>query len=475
MNTMLKLLEAKVLRPCAAQKLMNLFVSTATLTSVGCTSLPVIDGGSHAPNQVDPAIYLKHDDPKDPFRAKYAEFRARRTRDMASPDSPAALDRYPALHRTNEQPWGSLEELLPFDWEALRAESPVAVAQLEDSVRLRIAFDHPDLKISQLMIGAGGHLPGHADGSPGAFIVVAGRGEITVEGRTSRVSPGSTVKLAPYDVRRIDAFADTPLRLLWIRWAPGGDQAYIDAGYYLTGANQHVQPVQATMSWAHLFWGEVFVNEFLPAPTRTVVVAAERSSYASAEQSLRAARGELGEARDPYPGVEIFGHESQVDWLSAETLKGAGFFFSDDLGSMGPVADRMIEIARHKAIFRVTRPDGRWDFNFSESVWGPRSTYVEHSHVIPEFYYVMSGPVIYGVDGERHRVGPGDIIFNNSYSPHFAQGVVDGLAFHSFSSTFAPNGDRRVFERDYFLVEPLVAQPESAFLGPNPSFHPEGR
>ena len=138
---------------------------------------------------------------------------------------------------------------------------------------------------------------------------------------------------------------------------------------------------------------------------------------------------------------------------------------------MGKVASRMIQIARHKAIYRATRPDGRWDFNFSESVWGARSTYVEHSHVIPEFYYLMNGHVIYGVDGNRYEVRPGDILFNNSYSPHLAQGIVDGMPFHSFSSTFAPNGDRSVFDRPYFLVEPLPEQPASARLAEDVAFH----
>ena len=135
------------------------------------------------------------------------------------------------------------------------------------------------------------------------------------------------------------------------------------------------------------------------------------------------------------------------------------------------VAEQMIQIARHKAIFRASRPDGRWDFNFSESAWGARSTYVEHSHVIPEFYYVLSGPVIYGVDGERYESMPGDILFNNSYSPHLAQGIVEGLVFRSFSSTFAPNGDRSVFERPYFMIEPLTDQAAGSVLPDGIEFH----
>ncbi len=439
------------------------------LAAIGC--LPTGDG-SAVSEEIDPSIYSRHDDPDDPFRAKYAEFRARRARDMADPESPRPLDDYAARHRTSEQPWGALDRLLPFDWDSLRQTAPLEVEQLEQSVHLRLGFDHPDLKITQVIIGAGGLLPAHADGAPGAFIVIVGAGEITVEGETQRVTPGTTVKIDPYDIRRLEASPDAALRLLWIRWAPGGDQRYIDAGYYLTGANQHVQPMQANIPDGYLFWDEVFDTVAVEVARSPIAVSPAGSTYESSLRALEAARRALGPERDPYPGVPVFGHESRIPWPSAEMLRGGGFFFSDDLGSMGPVGDRMIEIARHKAIFRATRADGRWDFNFSESSWGARSTYVEHSHVIPEFYYVMSGPVAYSVDGERHRSVPGDILFNNSYSPHLIQGIVDGLVFDTFSSTFAPNGDRSVFDRPYYLVEPLPQQPASAQLADDVDFHP---
>ncbi|MFK7894493.1 MAG: cupin domain-containing protein [Myxococcota bacterium] len=423
--------------------------------------------GVEAPERISDAralgVYAKQDDPSDPYRAKYAEFRARRAEDMARPNSPRALDRYPAFHRTSERAWDPLSTMLPFDWAELREAAADHASALEASVRIRLAFDHPDLKISQVMIGPGGILPAYADGAPGAFIVIGGMGEISVEGEAAQVAAGSTVKLSPYDVRRVRAEGSEPLRLLWIRWAPGGDQAYIDAGYYLTGANQHIQPEQAEMPYDHLFFGEAFETRPLPSAVRPVEV--------PAGSLLEGARSTLGASRILYPDVQRFGQESRIPWLSEETMRGGGFFFSRDLGSMGEVAEQMIKIARHKAIFRASRPDGRWDFNFSESVWGPRSTYVEHSHVIPEFYYMMNGPVIYGVDGEQYEVRAGDILFNNSYAPHLAQGVVDGMPFQSFSSTFAPNGDRSVFERPYFLMEALPEQPESARLPEDAAFH----
>lgn len=425
--------------------------------AIGCASTGDAPPVGYDPEAIDPSIYDRVDDPNDPYRGEYARFRARRARDMASPDSPRPLPRHPNRHLARERVWSDATALFPFDWESARAASPEGVASLARAFRVRIAFDHPDLEIWELALGAGGILPAHADGAPGVFVVVGGRGEIAVDGERWRATPGTTAKLEPYVVRRVKAGGDEPLRWLWIRWAPGGDQAYVDAGYYLTGANQHLQPVQADFGPDYLFWGEASTAH---GPVREERPFVPRRS--SVQARLVAARADTGAPL--YPGVPVFGHETTRPWLSAETVKSGGFFFSKDLGSLQEVGDRMIAIARHKAIFRASRPDGRWDFNFSQSGWGPRSTYVEHSHVIPEFYYVLSGPVIYGVDGERHESLPGDILFNNSYSPHLAQGIVDGLVFRSFSSTFAPNGDRSVFDRPFFLLETPPVQAVGATL-----------
>jgi len=434
----------------------------------GCQSHPT---QNIAPNEVDPAIYARIDDPTDPYRHKYAEFRARRERDRTDPSSPEPLERVAARHRTNEMPWGDAYELLPFDWDAIRRVSPDEVDSFLSSFRIRVGFDHPDLEIRQLILGAGGRLPMHALGAPAAYVVIDGKGEITVDGETWTVTRGATVKLEPYVARSLQADDSAPLKLLWIRWAPGGDQAYIDSGYYLTGANQHIQPAQASFGEIYDFWGPPDTESGPVSSTGESGAPEEGSFYAKQQAERSAARQALGSDATLYPTVAVFGHADAIPWLSEETLRAGGFFFSEDMASLGDVVTRMIQIARHKAIFRATRPDGRWDFNFSQTAWGARSTYVEHSHVIPEFYYVLSGPVIYGVDGERHESLPGDILFNNSYSPHLAQGIVDGLVFRSFSSTFAPNGDRSVFDRPGFLIEALEIQPASAELGEDVSFH----
>jgi quercetin dioxygenase-like cupin family protein len=430
------------------------------------------DGETRSANDaLKESIYFDLDDPEDPYREVYADFRARRIQDMGDPDLPPPVPWYPATQFTRDMPWSKLEDVLRFDWTALRAASPDAVASLEMSAKARLAFDHPDVKIVQWMLGPGALLPSHATGAPGVYIVIGGEGEITREGETQRVEIGSTVKLEPYDVRRVQATGDAPLKLLWIRWAPGGDQSYLAAGYYLTGANAHIQPDQADMPGDYLFWDAVYATTPVDAPATPVAEGAAGSFYAAQASALANGRQSLGDERVLYPGVPAFGHESDHGWLSAETLKKGGFFFSKDAARMTAIVDRMIEIARHKAVFRASRPDGTWDYNISQSSWGPRSTYVEHSHLTPEFYYMMSGPVLYGVDDKLYRVMPGDVLYNNSYSPHLAQGIVDGMPFDNFGSSWPPNGDHSVYERPAFLVEPLPEQPESARLPEDASFH----
>jgi hypothetical protein len=65
----------------------------------------------------------------------------------------------------------------------------------------------------------------------------------------------------------------------------------------------------------------------------------------------------------------------------------------------------------------------------------------------------------------------GDVYVTNSYVPRQSHGIVDDLPFRNVGASWAPNGRREVFERPFFLVEPLPEQPESAFLGRAPSFH----
>ena len=210
--------------------------------------------------EIDPSVYFRKNDVTDPFASFYQKFRDRRTADMANDSRPPDIASFPPTLNSNDRPWDRLEDIFDFDWKALRKKFPEGAAQLNHAVKARLALDHPDLKIVQLMVAKGGILPAHADGAPGLYQVIGGHGAIINEGIRTEITPGTTVKLDPYDVRRLEATSEAPLRILWFRWAPDGDQRYLSAGYYLTGANQHIQPTQSMLPETFHYWGKPYKN-----------------------------------------------------------------------------------------------------------------------------------------------------------------------------------------------------------------------
>ena len=72
-----------------------------------------------------------------------------------------------------------MRDIFDFDWETLRRKFPDGVSELDQAVKVRLALDHPDLKIVQLMVAKGGVLPMHTDGAPGLYQVIGGHGRFT--------------------------------------------------------------------------------------------------------------------------------------------------------------------------------------------------------------------------------------------------------------------------------------------------------
>ncbi len=126
-----------------------------------------------------------------------------------------------------------------------------------------------------------------------------------MEGETRTATPGTTVKLDPYDVRRLVAGEDEPLRVIWIRWAPGGDQAYVSAGYYMTGANMHLQPRQANMPEDYLFWGAVHRSTPVSEPTSDFTLPGAGTSAGRARVRLQRWREDLGGCETSTPTCRV--------------------------------------------------------------------------------------------------------------------------------------------------------------------------
>ncbi len=430
-----------------------------------CAEDPPLIDRTLAYEDIDPAIYFTSSAGDDPFAEVYEGFRERRAEHMADPERPPPIEPYAPVHQNADKPWDAIDVALPFEWDGVDAWSPGAREHLEATLRTRRIFDHPDLKITQMMLGPGARLPLHAGGAPGVMMIVGGTADVTVEGEAWTVSPGARIKLEPYAVRAVSAGGE-PFKWLWIRWAPGGDHRYIQAGYYLTGANQHVQPAEATLPGDYEFWGDG------PGNVAVDGAAGGAPTVATQRAALEAVREELGpDSLELYPDVAVFGHERDVPWLDLEALQTSNLMWAKDVLSTGAMLERWAEVVRMESVFQARRPDGTWDFNISQQAWGSGARYVEHSHSIPEFYYMLSGRVEHWNGGQRYDAVPGDVFMTNSYQTHESWVRPGGEVWRSYGATWPPNGDRTVFERPFFLLEEVGTPADGSKLASDVAFH----
>lgn len=417
--------------------------------------------------EIDSSIYFAESAGDDPFAEIYEGFRERKAAAREDPNVPPPIEPHETVHRSADRQWLPLDEVIRFDASKAR---PERVDALRSAVRMARAFDHPDLEILEVVLGPGALLPAHAEGAPGVLLVLDGEADVTVDEESWRVTPGAKVKLEPYAVRRLRASAQGPTKVLWIRWAPRGDVRYITAGYYLTGANQHVQPAQAHIPLDFEFWGAV--NDNTPLEPWTLP-AADADTYVTQQRAALTAELErLGEDElKLYPEVAVFGHESATPWLDIDAIRNSNFMWAEDILSTGGLLDRWSQVVRMEGLFQARHADGSWDFNISQQAWGSGSRYVEHSHSIPEFYYMLSGRVEHWNGDRRYDAEPGDVFMTNSFQNHESRVRPDGEIWRSYGATWAPNGDRSVFDRPHFLLEELPEQPAGSELPEHVRFH----
>lgn len=395
----------------------------------------------------------------DPNDAFMQAFRDRKAADLRDPDAPRPFDQSqrttpPELEASTEA-WDDVETELRFDWEALRATASADVDSLERTVKVRRILDHPDLRIVELAIGGRGLLPLHSQPGPAVFHVLEGDAEVVVGERAARVFPGTSIKLEAGAARKITVLSDAPLKILWLSWAPGGDQHYLSTGYYMTGSNFHAQPVEARMPSDFQIWNgssrrrheEPSIEDGEPSPTR--------SSAAS----------------DAYPATPLFSDELDVEWLDFTNIATAGFFWAADAAAAADLLSAWNDIARMKGIFQAKVAGAHYDLNFSYIAIGPGGKYVTHSHATPEFYYVLGGDTQWLLDGSEYWARPGDIYFHGPYEDHEMLVTSPDQPLRAITGSWAPFGDRSVFVEPFVLLEALPAQPQASSLPDDFAFH----
>lgn len=416
-------------------------------------------------NQIDPNTYFPTSEniAVDPQNELMEIFRKKKAADMADSTKPrpfAEDDLAPLENISHQQDWTPVEEVFQFEWENL---TPDVKDNLAHIAKTRLIFDHPDLKVVELAVAAGASLPFHTQPTPSVFHVLGGEAEIIVSNSIAKVFPGSSAFFDSYATRIVHSTGQEPLKILWFSWAPQGDTSYLTSGYYLTGSNLHLQPIEAVLPEKFDFWGKETgkEHEFLSSPSR----ASSTTSISELPDwiHLQLQGWDQAAKKKYYPQTPTFRSASTVDWVDVVNLDPKSFFFAKDIQKLGGVLNMLSRIAKIKSVFRVNRPDEGYDLNYSYLAWGPHSKYVTHSHAICEFYYLLDGDVEYIINGQEFHAVPGNFYFHPPYYDHEMRGLKKNVPFLSISGSWIPFGDRSLFEKPFYLLGQIEVPEGVAF------------
>ena len=114
--------------------------------------------------------------------------------------------------------------------------------------------------------------------------------------------------------------------------------------------------------------------------------------------------------------------------------------------------------------------DGR--YSFLDEIWHPGFQVVPHFHAEhAEAFYVIDGEVEWTVNGETHRMGPGDMVYVPLDTVHAVK-VVGGKNLHTLM-IYAPGGYEEVMDEEKAYTFEQQKQPEiQAKLRASSDFHP---
>ena len=416
--------------------------------------------------KIDPNIYFPTPEniANDPNDALMAMFREKKATDMTNREKPRPFPDSTLTKIENishQQPWTPIQEVFRFDWDKIGAKG---VADLSKAVKTRVVFDNPDLKVIELAIAAGAELPLHAQAAPSVYHIFEGAATITSNDSTANVFVGTSIRFDSYAKKRVKVISDEPLKILWFSWAPQGDNSYLQSGYYLTGSNLHFQPQTGIIPPDFDFWNDSDSQPY------QIVDAKVNSSATNDFFKNQQTTWETLDKTAFYPNESIFKSESSVDWVDVVNLDPKSFFFAEDLKKLGPALKMMSNLAKIKSVFRVKRPNGGYDFNYSYLTWGPQSKYITHSHAICEFYYLLAGDVEYIINKEKYHGVPGNFYWHPPYYDHEMRGLKEGVPFSSISGSWIPYGKRELLTQPFLLLEDIPENRDHS-LPANFDFH----
>lgn len=412
----------------------------------------------------------------DPMNDLLEVMRANREIALHSPEAPQQFsgeDLIPPEFSSSSAPWQTLEDVFPLNWAAIGEVSPAELIQLRRALKIKTVLNHPDIKIIELAMGIAAVMPRHADPAPGAFHIIEGSAEITVDGKTIRAYAGTSVKLESLAERRIKVTSDTPLKLLWFRWAPGGQQEYLDYGYYLTGSNFHAQPLESVMPENYEHWEASVRKPFEELESTNAIAGSSDDFYAAQRTKLEEMKTQdkFKHLTKLYPAAPLFSNELDVNWLDFENIPAEGFFWAKDASKAGHTLKAWNKMVRMKGVFQARVPGSQYDFNISYIAVGPKGKYITHSHATPEFYYILGGETEWIVDKKHYVATAGNMYVHSPYVDHEMRGLVEGHPEVVITGSWSPFGDRSVFQMPGLLTETLAQQPVGSVITEKFNFH----
>jgi len=282
--------------------------------------------------KIDPQVYFATDDNKaiDPNNALTEMFRKKKEADMADPNKPRPFqekDMSPIENISHQQAWTPIQEVFYFDWKKLPKEVATNWAKI---IKTRLIFNNPDLKVVELAIAPGAVLPLHAQPTPSCYHILGGEAEVLSNDETAKVYPGTTVNFDSYDKKRVSVTSEEPLKILWFSWAPEGDQSYLNSGYYLTGSNIHLQPIEAVLPEKFKFWGPQ-IGQRYEAISSQKGTNANNANYINLQKT---AYDKISKNRF-YPNTPTYRSALDEDWVNLVNLDPKAFFFAKDIVKLG--------------------------------------------------------------------------------------------------------------------------------------------
>jgi len=419
-------------------------------------------------DKIDPQIYFATPEniAKDPNNALTDMFRKKKAADMANPDKPRPFDEKDINQLENishQQPWTPLDKIFKFDWEQLGDNALMDLAKV---IKTRLVFDNLDLKVVELAIASGSILPTHAQATPSVYHILGGEAEVWSNEAVAKVASGTSITFDSYAKKKVKVTSAEPLKILWFSWAPEGDKSYLESGYYLTGSNLQVQPIQAVIPNEFTFWDATAGKPF-------ETLEGKKSTPTSNSKYIKSQNTTWNnlEKNNFYPNTPTFKSAGAIDWVDLVNLDPKSFFFAKDLLKLGDLTKMLGRLAKIKSVFRVKRPDSGYDLNYSYLAWGPQSKYTTHSHAICEFYYLLEGDVEYIINQQKFHAVPGNFYWHPPYYDHEMRGLKAGVPFLSISGSWIPFGKRELFDKPFLLLEDIPT-PKEQQLPDDFKFHP---